>query len=444
MKGLSISSGEASDLSKLLAELPACRYTNSDPIDAVLAMGCLLYQSYYLYPTHLPTALDGYQTIEEYVTFLEKTDPFTYYIPPATFTQTVAPTLAGERATIGIVLQIKNADATSSKNRITAQTPLEIRQVLPYSRGWLDGLQDGDLITAINQVSVAGLTMTEAIAKLPKTEASAVVLTVERGTSTLDVSTAAEMHISKILEGNIAYLNIREFTGVTGDLVRADYDALVQQSGAPFTQIILDLRHNLGGRTDAARAIVDYFINQDTPVNTQRSMSTQNRAQQKTDFYLGESPYNIGNFTKENFVVLMDGESASSSEIVINALKHYETATAIGQVTYGKGVQQVFGQIFNQGGLFVTSDSILDPAGVSHHLVGIKPDYCVTVSDTDATREGTQYPVLAQDPQLANAVSWLRSGTVQTVGTCDLKAARTLDRQRPDPENPMVTSCFLV
>jgi carboxyl-terminal processing protease len=377
-----------------------------EAVDLLLAQGCLRYQRLYLYPELLPRSLDGFSTLADYVAELRLTDPFTSLFAASVFQDAVQPALTGARATIGLRLGILGGAETVSDSG-----PLTVTEVLPFTRAWYDGLQAEDRIVAVHRppgvvhASVQGLTLDQALELLPREEAEEAEITVDRGGRLVVVATAAEVHLAFLLQPDVAYFSVRRYTTQTGQRVRDDYLALSQEAGAAPGKIILDLRGNGGGSVTGALELTDYLVDNDEPPNTHPILTFDGTLFQNTSRYLGGFAANLSGVAPENFVVLVDGATASASEVTAAALRDYGVATLVGTATFGKGVRQDAVTLLDGSGLFITSHFILPPSGVSYHGIGIDPDLLVEATVAEGTI--TQ----AQDPQLEAAVALLLGST---------------------------------
>jgi carboxyl-terminal processing protease len=377
----------------------SCTKSFTFVIDINLGYTCALYQIFYLFPENLPDSLDNFNDASDYVASLQETDPFTVYFPPEEFQQ-VNESLDGETARIGIAVVI-----TDDAPEVSLETPLVITAVLPFSRAWFDGLSVDDQILTINGQSLDGLSFQEVRALLPNTESEPVELTINRDGTTQTISTQSEEHISFLLNGDIAYLNIRRFTNETHLQVQQDFEALSSSTDTPIDKIILDLRGNGGGSRDGAIRLVDYLINRDTPAQTNPIVTTRNvDGVEVTIFLVEANAANIDNVSRASFVVLIDENSASASELTTIALKDYHIGTLIGTQSFGKGVSQIAVFLVDDAGVWITAEQIISPLATPYDQIGIEPDFSVTA------------PVLQDDdPQLDAAIEWLNTGMISTV-----------------------------
>lgn len=390
----------------------------NEPIDLVLAQACSLFQQYYLFPEQLPTSLDGFLNIETYINHLQQEDPYSVYLAPQQYSEIIS-SLEGESAKIGFGYELLG-------ETVTSETPLRVTRIIPLSRAWFDGLQVNDQITAIDGNSLEGLDLETILDMLPNTESAQTTLTINRAGEELIIQTASEEHIAFLLGDNkdIAYLRATQYTFQTGQLIQEDFESLKEQSNTTIDKIVLDLRSNGGGSVSAALELVDYLINNDTPERTNPILTTDGTILKNQIDYLGDhSDFNIENFTKDNFVVLIDGSSASATEITVAALRDYEVATIIGTKSFGKGISQNAIDLVDGSGIFVPSHHLLPPSATSYHLVGIEPNFTISTSPVS----------VMNDPQLDAAMGFLNTGTITVSRQSSSTLLLTSAFRHPDP-----------
>lgn len=391
--GLTVRLSDVQKIYQTTASIPACQ--SSTAIDLVLAQACNFYHQYYLYLDKLPRTLEAIKTVTQYVNLLRLTDQYTYHLPPSSFAD-LNSSIEGSISTIGI-------DYILSGNVVSASTPFKIKKVIPLSRAWFDGLKAGDHLVAINGKRIEGWDKKTVMNKLPSTEGETVTLTVNRKGSELFIQTASEEHIGFMVgdDEDIAYLRVRQYTRITGKQVKKDFETL--QQSTTINKMILDLRGNGGGSVNGTLALVDFLIAQDTPQSTNPILITDGSILKNKVDYLGDhSQTNAGAFSKSNFVVLIDGSSASASEITAAALKDYKAATLIGTTSFGKGISQNVLDLIDGSGLLITSHKLLSPFRNDWHLKGISPDFTVSTPPVSPTN----------DPQLQEAIKFLKTGRV--------------------------------
>lgn len=409
----SVSEAELKELYSLANMHDECKSVSV--LDLLLAQVCHLGRRYYLYQEFLPRNLDGIRDVQEYFMAINKNDPFSFYLSKDQYARMLELN-RGERATIGIQLRI-----SGSSNTISPEYPLVISRVIPYARAWFDGLEDGDVVLAINGKSMDGLDLDSVMRQLPSSEGKTVTLSISRSNKLIEIQSASEHHISKMID-NIAYLNIRQFSDRTAYYLKSDLENLQRESSNVIEKIILDLRGNPGGKLTGALQLSDYLIDKDAPIGQNPIYLVKGR---KQEHFLGNYwKTNIGIAGPENFAVIVDGGSASASEITAAALKYYRVAKIVGGVTYGKGLSQLIFSVLGGAGVAFSNQENLSPDGSSYHKIGIMPDILVT---TPASRSG-------DDPQIAAAVRWLNSGNGSVImKSCDANNANYKDTISSDP-----------
>ena len=262
-------------------------------------------------------------------------------------------------------------------------------------------IERGDSIVKIDGVPIEGMSREAAVFLFPTHEEEPVDITVDRNGVEVTITTAAEENIGLLLYQDIVYLSIRSFTKTTGEEVRQDFGELRAEAGGTVDKLILDLRDNGGGSTSGTLALVDYLVDNDNgayPIMTVRGPGYDEETR-----YLGDyNEVNIGNFDTTNFVLLIDQNSASASEIVASVLKYYGTATLMGETTFGKGIGQSIVELINGSGVFIPSFESLPPSGESYHHVGVSPD----------CQLNAMVSAFDDDPVLDAAVEYLDTGSV--------------------------------
>jgi carboxyl-terminal processing protease len=169
--------------------------------------------------------------------------------------------------------------------------------------------------------------------------------------------------------------------------------------------VILDLRQNGGGSLSGALYLTDFLAPSAT--NNQVLFSLQQQSQ-TTDYNFGSYGSDLNITDPDKLVILVDGSSASASEITSAALKDLGIATLMGGTTYGKGVGQSVVGLLDGSGIYITSFELLSPLGNSWHNVGVIPDYSL-----NTTLPATP----ADDTMLQAAIDFLETGSVSQIAT---------------------------
>lgn len=242
---------------------------------------------------------------------------------------------------------------------------IEIFNVMPATPADFAQLKQGDIITAVNGKDISGMNVSDVAAIVRGPENSVVELTILRNNKKLTKKIKRkEIKIksvkSSVLDNHIGYIQILSF--MSGTTPNEFLEALENTKNTD--SLILDLRGNTGGLLDNAVFIADMFINNGTIVDIiyRNGYKKSIKAQ---DEHLG---------MQKPVVVLVNGASASASEILSGALKDTHKATLVGRKTFGKGLVQKVVPLPNQTGVNVTIARYLTPNGTDINKLGIKPD----------------------------------------------------------------------
>jgi len=238
------------------------------------------------------------------------------------------------------------------------------------------GLKPGDLIVAIDKQPVTDMSLSDAVDKLRGPVGSQVQLTLRRqGVDPFEVTlTRAEIHVDPVkfhLEGHdIGYIRITSFSERASSGVESAIKSLRQQAGDKLSGVILDLRNDPGGLLDQAVAVSNAFIDQGEIVSIRGRNAQDTRrfeAQPGRDLVRGLP-----------MVVLINGGSASASEIVAGALQDHHRAVLLGTRSFGKGSVQTVLPVKESGGAIrLTTALYYTPSGRSIQATGIEPDVVV-------------------------------------------------------------------
>lgn len=240
------------------------------------------------------------------------------------------------------------------------------------------GVKAQDVIAAINKQSTSGMSVDEAVTKIRGKAGTSVTLSLVRGgAQQLDV-VITRQNITvpsvshQVLDGNIGYIRITTFADDTSGLIDK---AAIELKQAGVKSIILDLRDNPGGLLSAAIHVSSKWLTPGTEILQEK------RGSIVTETYKAEGDDTLRGIPT---VVLVNGGSASASEITAGALHDNKAATLIGEKSYGKGVVQQLIDLKNGAQLKVTVASWYRPNGQNINHKGITPDQKVGLSDTDA------------------------------------------------------------
>lgn len=253
------------------------------------------------------------------------------------------------------------------------------------------GLKGGDVITKINDESSVGWTVDQAVAKIRGEPGTTVKITATRDNETKEFNITRAIinnpSVTKTISGKLGILTISRFDENSGGNSTAELARTAAQEfkAAGVTSVIIDLRYNGGGYLSAAQSIASLWLDNKTVV-TEKSNGRVIK-----DLKSGSNAPLAGVKT----VVLVNGGSASASEIVAGALQDYDVATIVGEKTYGKGSVQLLVPLADGAQLKVTTARWYTPNGTNVTNNGIVPDQVVTMSGDDANA--------GRDPQLVEA-----------------------------------------
>jgi carboxyl-terminal processing protease len=328
------------------------------------------------------------------------------------------------------------------------------------------GLEDNDIITAIDGQTTLGLTQREVVRRLRGPLRSRVLLTVARDSAPapLEIEVVRAHIVPQTVRyerrGNVALLTVSGFNQSTARTLREKVALAAEDIGPALAGYVLDLRSNPGGLLDQAVAVSDIFVGHG------RIVSTHGRHPDSHQYFDAE----LGDLADGRpIVLLINGNSASASEIVAAALQDLGRAVVVGSSSFGKGTVQTVLRLPNQGELTLTWARFHAPSGYALNHRGILPDICTTrsmatVEDVmNSLRSGLQpidHALRSRDvaPNDETAVETLRANCPprQTDAAIDLEVAERIltdpamfaralgglpdTAQRAAPEQPAVAS----
>lgn len=316
-------------------------------------------------------------------------DPYSIFLPPDV-SEEFNKELEGKFEGIGAEIGIKN-------DILTIIAPL------PNSPAEKAGLKSGDKILAIDKIDSSQISLNKAVEMIRGEKGTKITLIFKREndkeqeiTITRDTIhyESVKTYISnttqqnKINSNNISYINITHFNQDTEKLFEKAVDSAIKQNKK---YIILDLRNNPGGYLTTAIKIASYWIENNIIV---KEVSVN---KEKTQNY---SSSGIAKLKNIKTIVLVNGGSASASEIVAGALQDYGVATILGETTFGKGSVQDLTQLKDGSSIKLTIAKWLTPKDRAIDQQGIKPDIEIKITDDDYEAE--------KDPQLDKAIELLK------------------------------------
>jgi len=300
---------------------------------------------------------------DDYTTFLDKEEA-------AEFNKS----LNGEVSGIGAEIGVRNLQPT-------------VLRVLDDSPAKKAGLKTGDIFVAVNGTSVAGETASGVADKVTGEAGTTVKLTMRRGSESLDFSiTRAQISDPSVrwsVSDDVGVLTISRFDDNTGSLARKAAKEFIDKG---VKSVIVDLRNNGGGYLTAAQEVASLWLDNGKTVVTEKS-----RGQVTETVKASGNPTLKGKKT----IVLVNGSSASASEIVAGALKDYQAATLVGEKTFGKGTVQKVINLSDDRILKVTVARWYTPQDRNITKEGIQPNQTVKMSQDDNNA--------GRDPQMARA-----------------------------------------
>ena len=255
------------------------------------------------------------------------------------------------------------------------------------------GLRAGDAIIEVDGRSLLGRTVRDAVADLRGAPGTDLTLRIRRAgePAPWDVELVREAIPirtvrSHLIEPGYGYVRISEFQRQTPADVRAALDELAAEAGAALDGLVLDLRDNPGGILGAAVDVADAFLGQGLIVYTEgREPTSEGRFEASGEDLLAGAP----------LAVLINGRSASASEVVAGALQHHGRAVLFGTPSYGKGSVQIVLPLANRRALKLTTAHYYTPSGNSIAESGVQPDVAVPFPE-DATRAEYDRRLLAE------------------------------------------------
>jgi carboxyl-terminal processing protease len=326
-------------------------------------------------------------------------DPYTRFMTPKEYTDLSSDT---KGVLVGVGMQLTQDPQTK---KLVVVAPIEDT---PASKA---GVMPKDVIVSIDGKSTKGMDVSKAVDLIRGEEGTSVTITFKRGTQTIERklrrqkidirSVKAEYREDEL--GGIGYIRLSQFSANAANEMRA---AVETMEAKKVNGYVLDLRSNPGGLLYGAIEVARLWINEGTIV------STRNRSGGCDDRTVDcKQKANGTALTDKPLVVLVNGGSASASEIVSGALKDNRRALLVGEKTFGKGLVQSVRQLKDGSGLAVTIAKYYTPSGQDINKLGIQPDVKIALSkkdiadiNKDRKRLGT-----SKDPQYARALKTLET-----------------------------------
>ncbi len=309
-------------------------------------------------------------------------DEYTEYYTPEEMTEQYD-TAMGNYVGIGIYMVVNYEEGT-----ITVLEPME------ESPAKAAGLKEGDIITKVDGTEVTKDNVSDMSNAIKGEEGTKVKLEIKREDDTLEVEVERKRieisHInSRMLENDIAYIQILDFDGGAATEFKENYENLKSQGAK---SLIIDIRNNGGGVVDEAIDILEMICDKDSTLLIEKDKEGNEEVTKSEENPIIDVP----------IVVLTNGYSASASEILAGALKDNNKATIIGEKTYGKGVIQTLYRLTDGSGLKITTAEYCTPNRTAINKIGIEPD--IEVKLPDDIKELTDQ----NDTQLKRAIQELK------------------------------------
>ena len=312
-------------------------------------------------------------------------DPYTEYISKEDMDSYLEDT-KGNFVGIGIYM-VKD----EKTNKIKVLSPIK------NSPAEKAGIQPGDLILTVDGVEYSGDDLTVISTKIKGEKGTSVKLQIQRNNEKMDFEIKRENIIvnpveGEVLDNNIGYIEFSSFDENTSEQFKSEFEKLKDKG---INSLIIDLRNNGGGIVDEALKIADYIADKDSVLLYEVDKNDKETVKKSENEPIINMP----------IVILTNGNTASSSEILAGALKDLGKAKTVGTKTYGKGIIQQILTLPDGSGLKITTEKYLTPNKTAIHKVGISPDEEVELpSDIDNVLNVEK----EKDTQLQKAIELLK------------------------------------
>ena len=293
---------------------------------------------------------------------LQSLDPHSSYLNAESFEEMKVQT-KGEFGGLGIEVTMENG-------LVKVVSPID---ETPAAKA---GILSGDLISHIDEEAVMGLSLSEAVDKMRGAVNTPIIITVIReGKEPFDVKIVRDIikitSVKTKVYNDIGYLRITSFTQKTYKNLLKQFSILEKEMSGNMKGLVLDLRNNPGGLLDQAISVSDAFLNRGEIVSTR---GRETNAEQRFNAVKGDITKGVP------IVILINGGSASASEIVAGALQDHKRGILMGTSTFGKGSVQTIIPVSSKGAIRLTTARYFTPSGKSIQAKGIDPDIYVPQS----------------------------------------------------------------
>ncbi len=333
----------------------------------------------------------AYAAVQEMLQPLE--DPYTRFLPPENI-KSLVDKVSGEFIGVGLTVGVNSLNDEWIVVKTLAGSPAAE-----------EGIQARDVVVSINGTRTPDINPRKASQYIIGPVGSKVILSVRRGSQTINYQLIREQldlnpltfNVQETKAGKVGYIRMPVFTTKSAKAMRKAIESLEAQQVAGY---ILDLRGNVGGVFEASLEIAKMWLKPNRLISLvdQRGKMERHETTQKA-------------LTSKPLQVLVDGKSASASEVLAAALQDNQRATLVGTQTFGKGVIQSLEALEDGSGIVITVAKYLTPKGKDIHEVGITPDLVVPAETTSSRSTTIQQQSLAKDQQLQRALNELEQMT---------------------------------
>jgi carboxyl-terminal processing protease len=342
----------------------------------------------YLIETQYYRDVDTEKLIEGAINGMMNTlDPHSAFLDKEVFSKMQEET-SGEFGGLGI-------EVTQKDGLMVIITPIE------DSPAYKAGIKPGDKIVEINHESMIGVTLEQAIDKLRGKTKTKIILGIARegvdGVKNYEI-TRDIVYVkpvrSELLQNSFAYVRLTQFQKKSGEYIAESLKRMKAESKNGLKGVVLDLRSNPGGLLDEAVEVASIFLKEGIVVSTEGRdpKNKEIRYVKKTGYKELDIP----------LIVLINGSSASASEIVSGALQDAKRAIIMGTQSFGKGSVQSVAKIDEQLGVKLTIAQYMTPAGRKIQAVGIKPDVWIDEVEAEWVGNNKKESTFIREKDLKN------------------------------------------
>ena len=319
-------------------------------------------------------------------------DPHSAYLDPDEYEE-IRVSTTGNYSGVGLEVSVE-------EDRVVVITPIE------GSPADQAGILQGDVVISVDGMPVDAKDLNDTVARLRGVPGSGVQLGVLRAPDEAPLTyelVRARVQVSSVrhelLEGEIGYVRISHFSETTAPDLREAVSALRQDAGGELSGLVVDLRNNPGGVLEAAGEVADAFLDGGVIVSADGRVSDARfRLEAEPGDIMGGGPVTL----------LVNGGSASASEIVAGALQDHGRARVVGEPTFGKGSVQTVMPLSRGRAIKLTTSRYYTPSGRSIHKRGIAPDVVAALPE-NVPADGSPIP----DTQLDAAVGLLKDHRIR-------------------------------